>query len=103
MIEGAVKGVSGQREVLRPEKTKYRVALWDFGAKRNIARELVKRSCEVVIMPSGSTAEELCLIHIFLVLVFVLVVCGAVFLSRRAQKKQAENPTASDGSQNDKK
>lgn len=59
VIEGAVKAVSGQREVLRPEKTKYRVALWDFGAKRNIARELVKRSCEVVIMPSGSTAEEI--------------------------------------------
>lgn len=42
-------------------------------------------------------------VWVILVLVFVLVVCGAVFLSRRAQKKQAENPTASDGSQNDKK
>lgn len=58
-IEGAVNAVSGMREVLVPEEKKHRVALWDFGAKRNIARELVKRGCEVVIMPSGSTAEEI--------------------------------------------
>ena len=58
-IEGAVNAVSGMREVLVPEEKKHRVVLWDFGAKRNIARELVKRGCEVVIMPSGSTAEEI--------------------------------------------
>ena len=54
-----MNAVSGMREVLVPEETKHRVVLWDFGAKRNIARELVKRGCEVVIMPSGSTAEEI--------------------------------------------
>lgn len=58
-IEGAVNAVSGMREVLVPEEKKHRVVLWDFGAKRNIARELVKRGCEVVIMPSGSAAEEI--------------------------------------------
>ena len=33
--------------------------LWDFGAKANIARELLKRGCEVITVPSNATAEEI--------------------------------------------
>jgi len=37
----------------------FRVALMDFGAKRNIARELVKRGCEVTIYPALTSAKEI--------------------------------------------
>lgn len=36
-----------------------RIALIDFGAKLGIMRELVKRDCEVVVLPHDVTAEEL--------------------------------------------
>ncbi|MBC5659676.1 carbamoyl phosphate synthase small subunit [Anaerosacchariphilus sp. NSJ-68] len=37
----------------------YRVALLDLGAKRNIARSLHERGCEVTIYPAGTKAEEI--------------------------------------------
>jgi len=37
----------------------FKVALMDFGAKRNIARELNRRGCEVTIYPAYTTAEEI--------------------------------------------
>ena len=33
--------------------------MWDFGAKKNIGQELVRRGCEVVFMPQDSTADEI--------------------------------------------
>ena len=36
-----------------------KVVLWDFGAKANIRRELLKRGVSVVTMKSNSTAEEI--------------------------------------------
>lgn len=36
---------------------KKRVALYDFGAKKNIARELVKRGCEVTVYPASTPAQ----------------------------------------------
>lgn len=35
-----------------------RIALYDFGKKRNIVRSLVKRGCEVHILPHDTTAED---------------------------------------------
>ena len=37
----------------------YKVALMDFGAKRNIARSLNKRGCKVTVYPARTTAEEI--------------------------------------------
>ena len=37
----------------------YKVALLDLGAKKNIARSLNERGCEVTIYPSTTTAEEI--------------------------------------------
>ncbi len=37
----------------------YRVALLDLGAKRNIARSLNSRGCEVTVYPSSTSAEEI--------------------------------------------
>jgi carbamoyl-phosphate synthase small subunit len=36
----------------------HRVALLDFGSKKNIARSLVKRGCYLGVFPARSTAEE---------------------------------------------
>ena len=37
----------------------HHVVLWDFGAKQNIERELEKRGCQVTVVPSDTTAEEI--------------------------------------------
>jgi carbamoyl-phosphate synthase small subunit len=44
---------------LEAEEPKYKVVLWDFGAKRNIAKELVKRGCSVAVLPWYTTADEI--------------------------------------------
>ena len=36
-----------------------KVALLDLGAKRNIARSLNERGCEVTVYPADTTAEEI--------------------------------------------
>lgn len=38
---------------------KFRVALIDYGAKRNIIRSLTRRGCEVTVFPHISSAEEI--------------------------------------------
>ena len=59
-VTNAVASVSsGEREELKAENAKRRVVLWDFGAKGNIARELVKRGCDVTVVPANTTAEEI--------------------------------------------
>ena len=40
-----------------------KVALMDFGAKRNIARNLNKRGCQVTVYPALTTAEEILADH----------------------------------------
>ena len=53
------------QDVTVPEVTesapggKYRVVLWDFGAKDNIRRELEKRGCTVLRVPASATCEEI--------------------------------------------
>lgn len=37
----------------------YKVALLDLGAKRNIARSLVKRGCQVTVYPACTSADEI--------------------------------------------
>lgn len=46
-----------QKEVLKGSGKK--VALLDLGAKKNIARSLNQRGCEVTIYPAGTKAEEI--------------------------------------------
>lgn len=47
----AAEGSAGEEGALR-------VALIDYGAKRNIIRELQKRGCDVTVLPAISSAEE---------------------------------------------
>ncbi|MBE6863344.1 MAG: glutamine-hydrolyzing carbamoyl-phosphate synthase small subunit [Ruminococcus flavefaciens] len=58
-VRDAVKNVTNTETLTyEPEEKKYRVVLFDFGYKRNIRQELVKRGCEVIVVPAYTTAEE---------------------------------------------
>lgn len=46
-------------ETFNAENGKYNVVLWDMGAKENIKRELMKRGCNVTVVPSFTTADEI--------------------------------------------
>ena len=60
-VTDAVRSVgTGAETVIRPDgPVRHRVVLWDFGAKRNIERELVKRGCEVTVVPCNATADHI--------------------------------------------
>ena len=59
-IKGAVKSVTSESSVeYKSQNSKYKVVLWDFGSKQNIIRELVDRDCDVTVMPSYTTAEQI--------------------------------------------
>lgn len=58
-IVEAVKNVSCKQA--KPQKNpngKHKVVLFDFGYKFNIERELIKRNCDVVVVPSNSTLQD---------------------------------------------
>lgn len=59
-VTEAVKNVtcSAVTEHLPVGAEKHRVVLMDFGAKRNIARELEKRGCRVTVVPGTTPAEK---------------------------------------------
>lgn len=57
--QSEILGYEGREgEPYRPGKG-LSVALMDFGAKRNIARELISRGCQVTVYPAHTTAEEI--------------------------------------------
>jgi len=62
-VEGAVPAMSCPRRVDLPAQpassARWRVVLWDFGAKGNIARELQKHGCQVIVVPWNTTAGEI--------------------------------------------
>lgn len=59
-VTKAVKSVSTDKPALFPsEEHKYNVVLLDFGAKKNIVRELNKRGCNVAVMPYDTKAEDI--------------------------------------------
>lgn len=57
-VKGVVKRTSTKEAYSLPGKGK-RVVLIDFGAKRNIARQLQKRGCEVIVVPCDTKAKEI--------------------------------------------
>lgn len=48
-----------EKEYYPAENGKYNVVLMDYGYKFNIRRELVKRGCNVTVMPYNATADEI--------------------------------------------
>ena len=61
LIKDAVKSVSSEKteKFLPSGEIKKRIALVDFGAKKNILRSLLNRSCAVDVFPYSFKAEEL--------------------------------------------
>ncbi len=57
-IQNAVEAVTSGETVVLGEGGSPTVVLYDFGAKGNIERELIKRGCRVVVVPAHCTAEE---------------------------------------------
>lgn len=61
-VKGVVRKVTcSQKYVLEGDGPK--VALMDFGAKKNIARSLNKRGCEVTVYPAYTSADEILNTH----------------------------------------
>lgn len=60
-VRQALEHVScAQVSVFAPAgEQKFRVALMDFGAKRNIVRELCRRGCEVTVFPCSASAQDI--------------------------------------------
>ena len=58
-IKDAVKSVTCSEVEYLGDPNGIKVAVWDFGAKRNIMRELVKRGCYCMKVPSYYTAEQI--------------------------------------------
>lgn len=53
----AARAGAGQIAAMTPENARFRVALWDFGARAEIARALMSRGCEIVPFPKDASAE----------------------------------------------
>jgi carbamoyl-phosphate synthase small subunit len=61
-VKDSVASVSAKElRVVSPDDGEifYKVVLWDFGAKGNIARCLAARGCEVTVVPCGYTSEQI--------------------------------------------
>lgn len=60
-VSGVVNEVScKEKQIFSADgKKKYSVALFDYGEKKNIVRNLCKRGCEVTVVPCTTTAEEI--------------------------------------------
>ena len=59
IIRDAVKSVTCREVEYFGNPDGFKVAVWDFGAKDNIIRELVKRGCYCIKVPSFYTAEQI--------------------------------------------
>ena len=60
-VTGVVETVSCREASVHPAEgeERFRVSLLDYGAKRNIVRELQRRGCTVTVLPAGTSAEEI--------------------------------------------
>lgn len=62
-IRDAVANVTCKDVIEYGKGNRRRVVLWDFGAKENIVRELVRRDNHVIRVPSRYTAEQILALH----------------------------------------
>ena len=59
-VTDVVEAVSCKEPTVHPTEgeERFRVSLLDYGAKRNIVRELQKRGCTVTVLPASTSAED---------------------------------------------
>jgi carbamoyl-phosphate synthase small subunit len=63
-VQGGVEATSEPtRTVSESASHKYKVVLWNFGAKRNITNKLVELGCDVFSVPYNTTAAEIAEMH----------------------------------------
>lgn len=58
-VKNAVKSVTCNEPEYSGDEKGLKVVVWDFGAKDNIPKELVKRGCYCIKVPSHYTAEQI--------------------------------------------
>lgn len=58
-IKNAVRTVTCEEPIYSGDPNGRRIVVWDFGAKYNIAKELVKRGCYCIQVPANYTAEQI--------------------------------------------
>ena len=60
-VTGVVEAVTCQEPAVYPAvgEERFKVDLLDYGAKRNIVRELQKRGCTVTVRPASTSAEDI--------------------------------------------
>lgn len=58
-IKNAVKSVTCDKLEYCGDPAGLKIAVWDFGAKENIIRELAKRGCRCIRVPSFYNAEQI--------------------------------------------
>ena len=58
-VKNAVKSVTCAEPEYLGDKNGLKVVVWDFGAKDNISKELVKRGCYCIKVPAFYTAEQI--------------------------------------------
>ena len=60
-VTGVVEAVSCKESSVHPAEGEecFRVSLLDYGAKRNIVRELQNRGCTITVLPATTPAEEI--------------------------------------------
>ncbi len=60
VITDAVENTTiSQNQQFKAQNGNLNVVLMDFGAKHNIGRELVKRGCNLTVVPADTTAEQI--------------------------------------------
>ena len=64
-IKNAVQTVSPKEEKVYGENNaKYRVALWNFGAKNSTIQSLLAQDCQVISLPATATTEEIAALNV---------------------------------------
>jgi carbamoyl-phosphate synthase small subunit len=58
MVEAGTKEIARRREST-PDGKLLRIAIYDFGIKRNIVTGFTGRGCETILFPYGSTADDI--------------------------------------------
>ena len=86
-VAGVVMATTTKEKYVLPGNGK-KVALMDFGAKKNIARSLNERGCEVTVYPADTPAEEiLAAAPDGIMLSMVLVIQRKILRSLKKSKK----------------
>ena len=64
-VRGAVPAASTkERYEVGPEDARLKIALMDYGLKRNIYRELARRGARVIVLPCGTKADEIAALNV---------------------------------------